>query len=141
VKRAVILIATVVFASLLAGPAAAGAAGTSAEAAPFGVRIVSPDGKPKIKVVKKLSAVMSCNRDCRMSVRFILRMPAGNLTNSGARNLLDGQFWTPGVILNTTAIRYLRKNYRASSFKVVVRARDLESGEVVSKIKIFRFYR
>jgi hypothetical protein len=140
-KKALIAVSAVLAASLLAGPAPAGAGSTSAEVTPLTLKIVSLDGRPKLKAARKLTAVMSCNRDCRVSVRYILRMPAGTLRNGGARNLFDGAFWAPAMVLNNTATRYLRDNYRGSSFKVVVRAKDLETGQNASKTRIFRFYR
>jgi hypothetical protein len=141
VKKFVIAISIIAAALTLSGPASAGAASTSVDDTPLRLKIASIDGKPKIKVARKLPAVMSCNRDCRLSVRFVLRMPGAKLSAGGARNLFDGAFWSPGMKLNRAATRYLRVNFRSSSFKVVVRARDLENGTLAVKKKIFSFYR
>jgi hypothetical protein len=141
VKKAVVTISVVAAALLLSGTASAGAASTSVDGAPLRLKIASIDGKPKIKVARKLPAAMSCNRDCRLSVRFILRMPGGRLKAGGARNLFDGEIWSPAMTLNRVAVRYLRANFRSSSFKVVLRARDLENGNLAIKKRIFSFYR
>jgi len=49
--------------------------------------------------------------------------------------------WTTGIRLTGFGLRYLKKNYRKSRLVVVVKAKDLATGEKVSKTRGFRFYR
>ena len=60
-KKSIVAVAVVMLATLLVGSSPAGAASQSAEVRPLNIKIVSINGRPKLQVARKLTAVMSCS--------------------------------------------------------------------------------
>jgi hypothetical protein len=139
-KALTVLVLMAVAAGVSASPVSAGGASVSADP-PLRLKIVSPNGKPKLKADSKLTTVLGCNVDCYAKVRYVLRMPVGKLSNGGGRSLTGGSFWLPSMTLNGVATNYLKQNYRNSTMKVVLTARDLKTGARETKTRIFGFYR
>jgi hypothetical protein len=140
-KKLLISISVVLVASLFAGPTAGGAIGGQASAAPLRVKIVSPDGRPRIKVARNLKVLVSCNNDCRARARLTLKTPINNLRVAGTQLLGAGDVWTTGIRLTNFGLRYLRQNFTRSVLKVSVTATEVGTGRKVTAARSFRFYR
>jgi hypothetical protein len=139
-NKALATLAVVIAAGLLSAPASASDAVSSADPQ-LRVKLVTPDGRPKVKVERKLKVLSSCSTACRMRVTMILRTPLGSTKRGGAINLNAGGIWTTWIDLNNFGLSYLKKNYTRSSLKVVARGRDFKTGQVVRKVRTFGFYR
>lgn len=131
----------VLLVSMLATAPAATAVEKSGYASPLRVKVASEDGKPKIKVARKLKVLLSCSSDCRGKVRIVLKTPANTTKVGGSRLLGAGDIWITGIRLTGFGLNYLKKNYRSSVLKVSVTATDSVTGRKVSKNRNFRFYR
>jgi hypothetical protein len=103
--------------------------------------VVSPDGKPKIEVQRKLKVLSSCSNTCRMRVTMILKTPLGSTKRGGAITLQEDGVWSTWIDLNGFGLSYLKQNWTRSSLKVIALGRDVESGQVVRKVRTFGFYR
>ncbi len=126
--------------SFVALPAAAsGDAGVSATT--LKVKLASEDGKPKVKVARRLKVLSSCSTDCNARVKLILKTPATTLRLSGSRKLSGGDIWTTWIQLNGYGFRYLKKTYRKSVLKVILTATDTVTKKRVVKTRNFRLYR
>lgn len=134
-------IARDLFAVALIAAVGIGATASAASAAtPMNVKIAPFAGK-KVKVAKRLKVLVSCSQDCAAKVRVTLVSPAGNSTVKGGRGLKASTSWTTGMILTSYGVRILRNHYRNSKLRIAVSARNIETGKISRKTKVFRFRR
>lgn len=108
---------------------------------PLKVKIKTLDGKKRIKVARKLKTVMSCSKDCHVTVNFAVKTPAGTISDSSTGSLSGKQIVPLRIRLNGVALRYLKKNYKRCRFRIRVKATDRGTGKHVAKTRSFRFYR
>jgi len=125
----------------MAGFTTTASAGLVDNPAPLRLKIVSEDGKPKIKVAKKLPVLISCSKDCGARIRMTIVTPVGSDDISDAGRLDAGTVLTVKFPLTNFGLNYLKDNYRSSKLKVKFTGKDLETGKKVVKIRTFRFYR
>jgi len=140
------VIAAVVLASLLvfAPGVSAGeqSAGSPAElAAGLSVRVMTPDSKRRITVARELRVLVACSKDCRAKAKIRLKTPINKVNVKGAQLMGAGDVWTTGIRLTGFGLRYLNKNYRDSSLRVAIRAKDAATGKFARKTRTFRFTR
>lgn len=134
-KKAVLgaIITTVFGCGMLAGPV------NAAPVKPLKVRISTEDGKPTIKVKRKLSFLVSCSKTCGMRIKFDLVTPVGfggGKLAGGAKAL---ETKVVSFSLNNASLRTLRRHYFGSRLSIKVRARDVATGKVQTKTRVYRF--
>lgn len=120
---------------------ASAAVGTASADPVLRVKLVSPDGRPKLKVQRRLKVLSSCSTDCRMRITMILKTPLGSTKRGGSRDLPAGGVWSTWIQLNNFGLGYLKRNYKRSSMRVIASARDLKTGQRITRIRKFGFYR
>ncbi len=118
-----------------------GSAADSSRATKLAIKINSTDSKPKIKVGRSLKVLVSCSKDCRAKAKIRLKTPINRLNVGGSQLLTAGAVWTTGIRLTSFGLRYLKKNYRKSTLRVAIRAKDTATGQFAEKTRVFRFYR
>jgi hypothetical protein len=139
VRFAAVLVALISVAAV--APAATVAAESGVSATSLKVKIVSPDGRPKVKVARDLRVLVSCNNDCRARARVTLKTPVNNLKVAGTQLLGAGDVWTTGIRLTNFGLRYLKKNFTRSVLRVDVTATEIGTGLKTTAARSFRFYR
>jgi len=112
-----------------------------AEAAPNVVKIVTVDGKKRIKVGKKLPFLVSCSKDCSGKLSIKLVTPATTEPASGNVSLAAGNIFRARFLLTNFGRRYVKNNVGRCSLKVKFAAVDLDTGKRTVKKKTFRFYK
>ena len=125
--------------SLLAGTSPVGAAEEAPK--PLKVKLVTFDGKQRIKVKRKVRLIASCSKDCNARVNLRLVTPVTTVRGGGSISLEATDTWTLGVILSPTFRSYIRQNIRSCKLVANFRAVDIETGKAVTKVKTFRFRR
>jgi hypothetical protein len=138
--RAVIagVLVVAVGATVMASPAATTAADPERQ---LDVRILTVDGKQRIKVKRKLQVLVGCTKNCAVVVEMKLIMPGDVLKAKLKGGIKAFSAKAPYVSLNNAALRYLKLTYPRSRFSVKVTATDISNGDVVTKRKTFRFRR
>jgi len=139
--RKLIVSTALVLAAGLAFSTTASNAGLVDNPAPLRLKIVSKDGKPKLKVQKKLPVLISCSKDCRARIKMTIVTPVGKDDIKDAGPLPAGTVLTVRFPLTNFGLNYLKKNFRNSKLKVNFSAKDLETGKRVTKTRSFGFYR
>jgi hypothetical protein len=122
----------------MASPAATTAADPERQ---LDVRILTVDGKQRIKVKRKLQVLVGCTKNCAVVVEMKLIMPGDVLKAKLKGGIKAFSAKAPYVSLNNAALRYLKLTYPRSRFSVKVTATDISNGDVVTKRKTFRFRR
>lgn len=125
----------------LAMPTAAGAAGQIDGGPALRVGLATVDGKKKVKVKRKLPILASCNRACSAVVTASLITPLSTFKDSAGGKLEDNGFVRTGLKLTRSGLKYLKKSFRKSRYKVKIAAIDLVTGKRAVKTKVFRFRR
>ena len=108
---------------------------------PLVVKLVGPEAKGKLRVKKKLAALVSCSKDCSIRAKITLVLPAVSDSGVIKGSLAAGRIGRLKYNLTSTGLRYLKDNYRSSKMKVKVSARDNATGKRVTKSRTFRFFR
>ena len=124
---------------LLATPAGVSAAPDPDRA--LKVRILSPDGKQRLKVKRKISYGLFCNKNCAVVVDTKLVFPDEVLKDRIKGGLKAFQPKGASLTLNAPALRYLKLTYPRTRFVVKVTATDVATGNKTVKRKTFRFRR
>lgn len=102
------------------------------------VRVVSPDGKPTLRVKRKISFYVGCSRNCAVKVKLV--MPAVTLPGNSSGVSRGNTAKSPSMTLNRNALRYLRQSFRLSRFIITATAKDIErTNKKMVKRKVFRF--
>ena len=130
------LLASLPFATCLAPIPVSGASGLVDQPLPLKLKIVSRDGKAKLKAARKLPVLISCSKLCDAKVKMTIFTPVGKGSVADA-----GQLGENKVLTIKFGFRYLKDNYRKSKLKVKFSAKDVETGKRVAKTRAFRFYR
>lgn len=120
---------------------AVSSAGIVDQAVPLKTKVVTADGKKKIKVAKKLPVLVSCSKDCSFKATVTLIAPAISEPKSLSGSIPGGNILTLNYKLTSFGRNYLKKNVRRSKLKVKFSAKDTETGERVVKTRTFRFYK
>ena len=140
-NKARTVLAGIAIVAVGAGLAAPAVSPAVAADRPLNVRILTPDGKQRLKVKRKLAVLVGCTKNCAVVVDMKLVMPAEVLKARVKGGIKAYSAKSPAMILNTPAIRYLRFSYPRSRFSVKVTATDISNGKRVVKRKVFRFRR
>ncbi|HTU14611.1 MAG TPA: hypothetical protein VMF31_05385 [Solirubrobacterales bacterium] len=139
--RKTILTAVLALAASLAFTTAVSSAGIVDQAVPLKLKVVTADGKKRIKVAKKLPVLVSCSKDCSFKTTVTLITPATSDPKSISGNLPAGNILTLRYRLTSYGVRYVKRNVSGSKLKVKFSAKDTETGERVIKSRTFRFYK
>lgn len=107
--------------------------------APIKVRVVTPDGKKKLLVQKKLEVLAVCSQSCAAKATITLKTPLGPDKDTLGGTLEANAPVTLSLTLNKPGLKYLRDNFRASSLKVRFTARDLTTNLRDTRTRTFRF--
>jgi hypothetical protein len=121
--------------------APAGAADIVDQPRPLKTRVVTKDGKKKIKIGKKLPVLVSCSKDCRFKATVTLVAPAVSETKSLKGRLVANNILTLNYKLTNFGRRYLKSNVRKSKLKVKFAATDVATGKRYVKKRVFKFRR
>jgi len=135
VATAVVLIAGLTFTTGVSS------AGIVDQPVPLKTRIVTKDGKKKIKIAKKLPVLVSCSKACSFKATVTLIAPAVKEPKSLTGTLVANNILTLNYKLTNFGRSYLKDNVRKSKLKVKFSAKDQETGKRVIKTKSFRFYK
>lgn len=139
--KRLILLSTILFATgslFLTSAGAAGAASIVDEPVPLRIKVLTIDGKKKIKVKKKLPVLVACSKECSYKVTMTVVAPGGGDSDSLSGNLTAGGGLKVNYILSGEGLRYLRKYAAKSRLKVKFSAKDLETGQRVIKTRTYR---
>jgi hypothetical protein len=110
--------------STLAGASAA-PAGATASATGF----VQIGGPAKLQVARQLKFPVRCSVPCSAGITATLQFPDGKLGPTTIRTTIQpGHPKVDVLTLNGPALRHLKATYLGSKLKVVVRARNLDTG-------------
>ena len=140
-NKARTVLAGIAIVAVGAGLAAPAVSPAVAADRPLNVRILTPDGKQRLKVKRKLAVLVGCTKNCAVVVDMKLVMPAEVLKARVKGGIKAYSAKSPAMILNTPAIRYLKLTYPRSRFSLKVTATDISNGKRVVKRKVFRFRR
>jgi hypothetical protein len=122
--------------SVAAGQAAA-SGGADASAGPP-VRIGGPH---KLKAAKVLEFPIFVSADSLVKVQGALRLPGPNIGVNVSGTILQGHPREVKLTLNGPAKNNLKTNYKVSSLKIIVTARNLLTNIKHTARKTFRFKR
>lgn len=122
---------------LLAGMAVS----SVAQAAPNRVKIVSEDGKARLKVQKKIPVLISCSKACGGHVKITLVAPATTDSAEGNFTIDAGDILTLRFKLTNFGRRYIRKNVSRSKLKVRFSVVDFATGKRTVERRTFKFYK
>ena len=128
---------SILVAALLAGATPAG--GADEVTKPLKVKVVTFDGKQRLRVAKKLRLVTSCSKDCNARIKLRLVTPVTTTRASASTGIPATGTWTVNLGLSRFLRRYIRQNISRSKLVVGFRAVDVETGKVTSLVKTFRF--
>lgn len=130
-----------IFTIVVAAASLAAAPATADEGAPIPlkVKLVTFDGKQRIKIAKKIRVVTSCSKDCNARVKLKLITPVTTYKFDAATGIPATGTWTVGIRLSRFVRSYLRNNIRHSRLVVNFTATDIETGFKTIKVKTFRF--
>jgi len=120
---------------------AVSSAGIVDQPLPLKTKIVTKDGKKKIKIGKKLPVLVSCSKDCSFKATVTLIAPAVKEPKSLTGNLLANNILTLNYKLTKFGRSYLRDNVSGSKLKVKFSAKDNETGKRVIKTRSFGFFK
>lgn len=120
---------------------AVSSAGIVDQPLPLKTRIVTKDGKKKIKIGKKLPVLVSCSKDCSFKATVTLIAPAVKEPKSLTGTLVANNILTLNYKLTSFGRSYLRDNVRSSRLKVKFSAKDTETGKRVIKTRSFGFFK
>ncbi len=139
-----ILATALIAAGGLAAASSAPAAGISPvepPVPPLRVKIESADGRPTIRLARRMTVLSTCSKTCRARVDLILRTPTNTLRLNrwGRRNAAVP--WASVIGLNRYGLGYMSLVWRFSSLRVVVRAIDPETSRRTVRTRVFRFRR
>lgn len=137
-KKPITLLLTIVALGLVL-PAPSTAGGQIDPAPRLKLKIATPDGKKKVKVAKKLRVVASCSKDCALTAKIKLITPASNVNGTLSSVVPANRIYRMRLKLTRFGLKFLKKNFRKSRFKVKLVARDVQTGEKVTKSRKFRF--
>lgn len=112
-----------------------------AEAAPNRVKIVSEDGRARLKVQKKVPVLISCSKNCGGRVKMTLVAPATTDSAQGSFTIRGGNVLTLRFKLTNFGVRYIRKNVAKSKLEVKFSVVNFETGKRSIKRRAFGFYR
>lgn len=124
-------------AGLLVSPVGASAAPDPNRA--LKVRVLSPDGKQRLKVKRKISYGIFCNKNCAVVVDTKLIFPDDVLKDRIKGGLKAFEPKGASLTLNAPAFRYLKLTYPRTRFLVKVTATDVSNGKKTVKRRVFRF--
>jgi hypothetical protein len=139
-KAPLFLVAALASAALLAGGSPAGAALQDSPKS-LKVKLVTFDGKQRLKVKRKVRLIASCSKDCNARVKLRLVTPVTTVRGGGSIGLEATGTWTIGVILSPSFRSYIRQNITRCRLVANFSAVDIETGKTVRKVKTFRFRR
>lgn len=138
-KLASALAGLLIVAGAVVGVSPAGAAEESPK--PLKVKLVTFDGKQRLKVKRKVRLIASCSKDCNAKVNLRLVTPVTTVLGGGSLSLEATGTWTIGVILSPSFRSYIRQNITRCKLVAFFSAVDIETGKTVRKSKTFRFRR
>lgn len=140
-KKVRSIVAGIVVVALGAGLMAmpAGTAGAADAERKLDVRILTVDGKQRLKVKRKLAVLVGCTKNCSVVVDMKLVMPGDVLKARVKGGIKAFSAKSPSLTLNTPAIRYLKLTYPRSRFLIKVTATDISNGNKTVKRKSFGF--
>jgi hypothetical protein len=133
-RRVKSLLAAIISATLLAGLLAAP---SEAPAAAPWVKIQTP---AKMKPAKKLRYRIYCREACKLNVTTKLKWPGRpNLVSTIPGTFNAGESRANILTLNNPARNTLKANWRRTILQVIIRARNLETGDKVTIKKSVAF--
>lgn len=136
-----IALAGIAIVALGAGVSVTTAASVSAADKPLKVKILTVDGKKRLKVKRKLAVAVGCTKNCAVVVNMKLVMPHEVLKATVKGGIKAYTAKSPSMILNQAAVNYLKLTWPRARFVVRVLARDISNGRKTVKRKVFRFRR
>jgi hypothetical protein len=136
-----IALAGIAIVALGAGVSVTTAASVSAADKPLKVKILTVDGKKRLKVKRKLAVAVGCTKNCAVVVNMKLVMPHEVLKATVKGGIKAYTAKSPSMILNRAALNYLKLTWPRSRFAIKVTATDISNGKKTVKKKVFRFRR